>query len=217
MKKVFKPLITVLFLSIIISLLMPAVSALAATGRINGEGVRVRNKATTQNSTILTSLALGTVVTINSVTNGQEAVSGGGTKWYNITYGGVTGYVYGKYLDEITTNNSDSNFETTLLSFPAGYRDALRSIHREYPNWIFTPDNLSISLDSAINLEYSQSSLSSTRKWIELSYGAEWRDERVDINNSSHIKESRWTYASRAAIAYFMDVRNGLTVTNSKS
>ena len=59
-------------------------------GRITGDGVRIRAEATT-NSDEIGKLDKGSVVTINSTASGTEAVSGGGTTWYNITSGDKTG------------------------------------------------------------------------------------------------------------------------------
>ena len=217
MKKTVRIISVVLSLIMVVLVLAPMVFAAAAQGRITGSGVRMRNKATTVGSTILTELAKGTVVTINSTVTGQQAETGGGTTWYYVTYGGYTGYVYGKYVEEIATPTYDTNFEKNLLNFPESYRSALRTVHSAYPNWVFVADNVGISLDTAIDYEYSATTLTSTKKWVELSFGEKWRDPRVDISNPLHIKESRWTYASRETIAYFMDPRNALVVTNSQS
>ena len=206
------------------SVLMPSAFADSARqGKITGDAVRLRDKATTVNSNTLLYLSYGTIVQINGTVTGNEAVSGGGKTWYNVTVSGKTGYVYGKYVEEIKQPAStpvytyNADFEKNLLNFPEDYRDALRSIHASYPNWIFVADNVNIGLDAAIELEYCASNMFSTRKWVELSYGEVWRDVRADVDNPEHIREGRWTFASREAIAFFMDPRNALTVTNEKS
>ena len=246
MKKVLRFLIVMLLTVIIISTMM-TVFAAASKGTVTGDCVYVRNKATTENSDIITSLSKNSVVTVNSTKTGQEAVAGGGTTWYNITYNGITGYVYGKYIKlieekktetksdnktetktdnktetkadnktETTVNTEKYDFDKQILKFPKSYRKALTAIHKEYPNWIFVPDKLKISLDDAIDLEYSESLLSGNRKWVELAYGGDWRDPRVDINKSENILESRWTYASRDAMGFFMDPRNALVIENKE-
>ena len=203
--------VTLLFMSFFV----PQAVAETTQGRITGDGVRVRTQANTSSAEI-TKLSLGTIVTINGETDGEKVDGEYGTKWYNVTYSGKTGYVYGKYIEVITPPAYNEDFESNLLNFPASYRDALRAIHNVYPNWVFVADNVGISLDYAIDLEYSESNMQSTRKWVELNYGIEWRDPRADADNPQHIKESRWTFASRRSIAFFMDPRNALTVTNSK-
>ena len=217
MQKSSKLLCVILCVNIIIlSIFVPFAFAESSQGRITGDGVRMRDKpATDKSSNTITYLGIGSIVKINGEVTGNEAVTGGGTKWYNVTYGAYTGYVYGKYVEELPPS-FDEDFEKNLLNFPESYRAALRSIHSTYPNWIFIADNVGITLDKAIDLEYSQKNMTSTKKWVELSYGVQWRDVRADVNNPSHIRESRWTFASRRAIAYFMDPRNALTVTTSK-
>ena len=203
------------------SLFAPVTLATAAQGRITGVGVNLRDKATTEGSNILLSFSKDAVVTLNGTTTGQNVDSSFGTTWYSVTYGDKTGYVYGKYIEEITPPAYDEDFEKNLENFPEDYRAALRTIHNAYPNWKFVADNVNLTLDEAINLEYSSASVYSTKKWVELTYGLEWRDSRVSDGKggvlSTYIKESRWTYASRQAIAYFMDPRNALVVTNTKS
>ncbi len=67
----------------------------ALTGVITGSQVGLRSGATT-NSTRLKSLNLNEQVTVNN-TNGTSG-SGCTNSWYNITSGGVTGYVCGDWL-----------------------------------------------------------------------------------------------------------------------
>ena len=222
MRRIHKAFAIIIAISLVFSLclpLMPRVAAAASQGRITGDSVRMRDKATTSGSNIVATLSLGAVVTINGKVSGQEAVSGSGTTWYNVTSGGKTGYVYGKYVEEIAPPTYNEDFESNLLSFPEDYRAALRAIHNAYPNWVFIADKISLSFDDAVELQYGDETetMGVTRKWVELSYGLRWRDPRTDEENPSHILEGRWTYASRKSIAFFMDPRNGLTVNNSQS
>ena len=202
---------------LLLSVFAENVSADATQGRITGDSVALRDKATTVGSNVIIRLPKGAVVTVNGKTSGNEAVSGGGTVWYNVTYSGKTGYVYGKYVEEIAEPTYDADFEKNLLNFPESYRAGLREMHNAYPGWVFIADNLNISLDEAVNLEYGGDDMFATKKWVELTYGIEWRDPRVNAQNPNHLREDRWTFASREAIAYFMDPRNALTVTNTKS
>lgn len=224
MKKLFKLLPVFAAISVLMSVMAPAVFAAATQGKITGDAVRMRDKATTSGSSIICELSKGTVVTLNGKTDGQEAVSGGGKVWYKVTYNSKTGYVYGKYVQEIAVTPTETKTETVdipdfskqLSSFPKSYQSALKALHKTYPNWVFKADKINLSLDQAIDLEYSKKNLTDTKKWVEISYGEQWRDPRVNIKNSAHIRETRWTFASRQAIAFFMDPRNALTVTNSK-
>ena len=129
---------------------------------------------------------------------------------------GKTGYVYGKYVEIINEPVYDENFEKNLLNFPESYREPLRKIHAEYPNWVFIADNVGISLDAAINLEYGGDNIFATKKRVELTYGIAWYDSRVVATDRKYIDEGRWTYPSRQAIAFFMDPRNALKVSGDK-
>ena len=205
--------VTLLFLSVFV----PQTAAETTQGKIitvkDPAGLR---KEPNKDSDRLALIPKDTIVTINGKTDGQKVDAEYGTTWYNVTYSGKTGYVYGKFIEEITPVY-DADFEKNLKNFPESYRSALRNLHNAYPNWVFVADPVNISLDSAVDLEYSAKSVTSTKKWVELTYGLEWRDPRVDENNKDHIKESRWTFASRKAIAFFMDPRNGLVITNDKA
>ncbi|MBO4432474.1 MAG: SH3 domain-containing protein, partial [Clostridia bacterium] len=185
-------------------------------GRIIKDKVNMRDKATVVESPVIYTFSKDTVVTINGKIAGEKVEAGYGDTWYNISYSGKTGYVYGKYIEEIVPNPYDADFEKNILNFPKSYHAKLRKIHEAYPNWVFIADKVNISLDTAIDYEYGSSSLYLTKKCVELTFGIEWRDSRVNIDNTSHILEKRWTYASREAIAYYMDPRNALVVKNKE-
>lgn len=204
--------VTLLFLSVFTQ----KTSALAQTGRITGDGVNMRNKPDSGNSEIITTLSKDTVVQIDEKVTGNEAESGSGNIWYKVTAAGKTGYVYGKYVQLIDSPDYDGNFEKNLLNFPESYRAALREIHAAYPNWVFIADNVDISLDAAINLEYGGDNIFATKKRVELTYGIEWYDSRVVTTDGKYIDEGRWTYPSKQAIAFFMDPRNALKISGDK-
>lgn len=202
--------VTLLFLSVFVP---PAAAATQGKIITNKDPASLREEPKKTGKKLI-GIPKGEFVTINGTAEGEEAVSGSGTTWYNVTYQNKTGYVYGKYVEVITV---DPDFEKNLLNFPESYRAALRAIHSEYPNWIFKADKVGISLDAAINLEHNAGSVTKIKKYVELAYGVEWRDPRADVTNKEHIRESRWTFASRNAIAFFMDPRNALTVTAAKA
>ena len=108
---------------------------------------------------------------------------------------------------------TDVEFEKTLEGFPEDYRNLLRTLHTIYPNWKFIAHDVGLTFKEAVEAQYGVSDVKNTRKWVEFTYGGnEWRDMRAyDDETDEWIKlESRWTYASRAAIEYFMDPRNSL-------
>lgn len=108
---------------------------------------------------------------------------------------------------------TDEEFEKTLEGFPEDYRNLLRTLHATYPNWKFIAHDVGLTFQEAVESQYGVSNVNGTRKWVEFTYGGnEWRDERAyNAETDSWITlEHRWTYASRAAIEYFMDPRNSL-------
>ncbi len=108
---------------------------------------------------------------------------------------------------------TDTEFEKTLQGFPEDYRNLLRKLHTTYPNWKFIAHDVGLTFKQAVEAQYGVDNVKNTRKWVEFTYGGnEWRDMRAyNAQTDSWVKlEERWTYASRAAIEYFMDPRNSL-------
>ncbi len=141
---------------------------------------------------------------------------GDGDPWYKINYGenfANTGYAF---VNRVLVNyefSFDEDFEENLKNFPESYHKALRQLHIKYPNWKFVANDLDLTFKEAVEKQYGVSNVKNTRKWVEFTYGGnEWRDMRAyDSATDKWITlEKRWTYASRAAIEYFMDPRNSL-------
>ena len=156
------------------------------------------------------------------LTKGTEVIAygveldGDGDKWYKISYGTNyenTGYAFINRVSLKYNFSFDEDFEENLKNFPESYHDSLRALHSKYPNWRFVANDFNLSFNQAVEAQYGVSDVTKTRKWVEFSYGGnEWRDMRgYDAATDSWATlESRWTYASREAIEYFMDPRNSL-------
>lgn len=145
-----------------------------------------------------------------------EEIDGDGDKWYKINYGenfANTGYAVVNKVALEYEYEFDEDFEANLKNFPESYHASLRALHAKYPNWKFVANNFDLTFKQAVEAQYGVAKVSDTRKWVEFTYGGnEWRDLRAyNSSTDSWITlESRWTYASRAAIEYFMDPRNSL-------
>lgn len=156
-------------------------------------------------------LSNGTVVKVLGIEK-----DGDGDPWYKINYAenfAKSGYAYATRVLVNYEHNFDADFEKNLENFPQSYHAALRELHTKYPNWKFVANQMDITFKSAIEAQYGVVDVTATRKWVEFSYGDnEWRDIRgYNPQTDSWLTlESRWTYASRAAIEYFMDPRNSL-------
>lgn len=162
-------------------------------------------------SQFLCELKSGTPVNVLGI-----ETDGDGDKWYKITYGETfnnTGYaVVGKVVIKYNYE-FDPDFEKNLENFPESYRNALRELHAKYPNWQFVANKFDLTFKAAVEAQYGVNNIKDTLKWVEFTYGGnEWRDMRgynAETDKWTTL-ESRWTYASRAAIEYFMDPRNSL-------
>lgn len=193
------------------------VNAEVKSAYIFATSVAIRTNPTTKDSEVLIRVS-NVSVNVNSETKGEPITAEGQTSdvWYNVTYNDITGYVCGLYVSFPPSSDDceyDEDFEKNLANFPESYHSALRALHTKYPNWQFVANKFDLTFKEAVEAQYGVSNVTNTRKWVEFTYGGnEWRDMRgYDVANDSWATlESRWTYASRAAIEYFMDPRNSL-------
>ena len=195
---------TILFGSII-------TKAATQTAYIDGTNVNLRAEPSTNSASL--AVISGTMVPVTVLDS--VSVSGWEHPWYKVSYNGVEGYIYGNpEWFVIPQPNPDANlsFEESLKKFPESYHSYLRQLHEIYPNWKFIADNLTMSFDEAVNNEYLPG-----LKWVELSQGVAWRSLYSNAydwgTDSWGIYESRWVYASREVVAYYMDPRNFLNPT----
>ncbi len=213
----FKSIISVvLCVAIFMCSLTFTVSAEQKTANIIGTGVAIRTEPNTKTSSVLARVSNVSVTVLSSV-EGEQAEDGGTKTWYKIKHSEYEGYVYGAYISFPPSSDDyvyDEDFEKNIENFPKSYRDALRALHSKYPNWQFVAHNIDVDLNAAIDLQYSPSDALKRKKMVELVYGGnEWRDIRsYDSEKQVWIETYKgWTYASRAAIAYFVDPRNYLS------
>ncbi len=193
-------------------------------------GVILRSDAgTTANKVYL--LNDGTSVTVlgnkNDINNKINTATQKAYVWYNVTFitGGVTytGYVR-EDLITVTTHTITppdeeeeeivyKTFEEQLAEFPENYHPYLTALHEQYPNWIFTADNISITYAEAIALENIF-----PRKLVENQYNS-WRSMETGSFNwntgAYAVTDGRWYGASREVIAYYLDPRNFLNANDA--
>ena len=196
------------FSCIILSLIILVITALgcvivtsAATriGYVNATGVRMRADAGTQSKIVMEGISYATVTV-----NGEKRDSDGDL-WYNVTYNGVTGYIYAEYV-QIIEQTADKSFEEQLEAFPESYHSALRALHAVYPNWSFHADNINLTLDEAVQLEITRKLIRTNYKsLLSMGLGA------YDYNKNIWVPhDGNWYVASREVIKYYMDPRNFL-------
>lgn len=177
-------------------------AASATTGMVNGSLVNIRKGPSR------TTPSLGQVsyvqVTILGSENGED-----GYVWYHITYGNITGYIRSDLITLSSAPATDSTFEEQIAAFPESYKAGLRSLHETYPNWSFTADFLSMSLETAVaneNVGFKKEvSMNDSISWRSLGDGIyDWSSGKWNTDSGN------WTAASKEVIAFYMDPRNFL-------
>ena len=143
-----------------------------------------------------------------------------GKTWYQIRFSGTggteqTGYVSAEYVCLPVSYTTDSDFEAKLSAegFPESYKNGLRQLHAQYPNWVFKAKKTGLDWNTVIENEallgrnlVSSGSISS---WKSVESGAyNW-----DNSTWTGFDGSNWVAASEDIIRYYMDPRNFLDDT----
>ena len=147
---------------------------------------------------VLFELVNGTEVTILSTENDP---------WYQISCSQGTGYVYKDYITLYSAGSGDDQaFEDYLESegFPESYKEPLRRLHADHPNWKFVARHTGLDWTSALLREMRPGV-----SLIEPSTGDAWIE--FDANGNMTYYDSGYVQASRAAVAFYMDPRNNLS------
>ena len=182
-------------------------------GTVDVSTLNVRSNAGTGNNTIAT-LQRDTGVTV------LDEVNSDGMYWYKISFnigsGDREGYVAKNYIKTETTAKytTDKTFESEIAGFPESYKNRLRSLHAEYPNWKFVVQNVDISWDEVIRNE-SVVGVNLVRKNAKSSWKSTARGA-YNWNNSTWpgFDSNEWVAAGENIIRYYMDPRNFLDSTN---
>ena len=202
-------------------------------GVITAGSVRLRADATTD-SDIVATLSKNTEVTVLREKDGMKVSDSYGTKWYQVSVNGKTGYVYNQFLTvKDTSGVSDPAFEAYLeeQGFPDSYRSALRALHEKYPGWTFVADHVSDSWAVSVQNQYVFGSMLPSSwggtKAVSLIYDtnsspapASWKStdpEAYNPETGKWVKNwdgSSWAIASKDIIKYYMDPRNFLNSTD---
>ena len=109
-------------------------------------------------------------------------------------------------------SSSDSAFESYMNSqgFPESYKPYLRTLHEQYPNWVFKSAQTGLSWDEVIRRESkigtSLVAASSPVSWKSTEKGAYDPDTNTYISYDS----GGWVCASESILKYYMDPRNFL-------
>ena len=188
-----------LLLSLLLTMLF-SVSAFAGTqgtgiGTVTASSLRMRNGASTSNSVVM-NLARNSVVSVLGESNG----------WYQVAYGGKTGYVSGDYLTVVNTAEGISTYGKVSGSSVNVRNDA----GTEFAKVTAVKKGASVSVTGFKNGWY-QISVSGKTGWI--------RSDYVDLYASRPSGSSSAAGVSSAAssIPAASAVSNGKTYTISAS
>ncbi len=111
-------------------------------------------------------------------------------------------------IDTLAANTVlDAEFEAYLdaQGFPESYKQYLRELHEEHPNWVFTALHTGLDFETAVANEQSVSYIDGTS-----SYSLSFRE--VDSSGNYILKEgSTWYLANEDAVSIYLDPRNYLT------
>lgn len=160
-------------------------------------------------------LAAGAAITIAGEQTGAD-----GKLWYQIQFAGSggtvkTGFVSSEYVRLPVSYTPDPNFEAYLSSqgFPESYKNGLRQLHAQYPNWVFKARNTGLDWNTVIENESllgrNLVAVGSVSSWKSVEAGAYNWDNSVWTG----LDGSNWVAASSDIIRYYMDPRNFLDET----
>ena len=197
-----------------VSTLFPTFETFAYTERgatVNASSLNVRSGPGTSYSQV-TRLDKGASVTVIGESNASD-----GKLWYQIRFtgsGGVqtTGYALSTYVRFPVTYTHDANFESHMNAqgFPDSYKDGLRQLHAQYPNWVFVAQQTGLDWNTVIENEtilgrslIHKNSISSHKSIQDGAY--DW-----DNGTWTGFDGSTWVAASDDLVRYFMDPRNFL-------
>ncbi len=177
------------------------------TGTVTASALNVRSGPGTT-YTILGTVHSGDVVRIVGEANASD-----GKVWYQINFNDGKGYVSSSYITnvrDVVEYTPDADFEAYLdaQGFPDSYKDGLRALHAQYPNWVFAADHLDYDWNTAWTNQskvgrslISKNAISSHKSLAAGSYN--W-----DTSTWYTFDGGAWCAASEELVAYYMDPRN---------
>ena len=142
--------------------------------------------------------------------------------WYGIGFylngDYYRGYVTSEYVtvDKRNDYKPDADFEEYLDSqgFPDSYKDCLRQLHAQYPNWVFVADHngkdWSDVLENQNVIGRSLTYGSAKSSWKSVADGCyDWESGQY-----TQLDSGGWVQASSALVEYALDPRNFLNADN---
>lgn len=159
---------------------------------------------------VLGQVTLGFKITILDTV--KDATNNGKT-WYKFLYNGnANAYIRSDFCKTSQAYTYDGPFEARLQQqgFPESYKPALRQLHADFPNWIFTVERINMDFDYAVRNE-----LEGARTLVNASSISSYKSTdagKYDYTTSkwTNFDGASWVAASEAITRYYMDPRNFL-------
>lgn len=176
------------------------------------DNANIRNAPGTVNTMVIDVLRNGSRVIIGDVVTVTNDPSGCNV-WCPVTYshsdGSVfNGYIVDTFLAKDADVNADPDFETEIAAFPDSYKPYLRTLHKNHPNWHFTPKNVDRDFDEAVEKQ-SRLGVSLIENYMDDAWkstepGAyDWKTGTYTPYDGAY-----WVNASKAVVKYYLDPRN---------
>lgn len=185
-------------------------------GHVNYEVTDLRIRTSPVSGSVITKVDGGFKFDI------YEEVDTSSGLWYGIGFylngDYYRGYVTSEYVtvDKRNDYKPDADFEEYLDSqgFPDSYKDGLRQLHAQYPNWVFVADHngkdWSDVLDNQNIIGRSLTYGSAVSSWKSVADGCyDWESGRY-----TQLDSGGWVQASSALVEYALDPRNFLNADN---
>ena len=171
---------------------------------IKGSIVNIRSEANV-NSKKVANLFSNTNVTV-----GDSVKNSNGESWYPVTFSSGKGYVRSDFIKFPVQYQRNEQFENDLnqQGFPESYKEGLRSLHAEFPNWRFQGFKTNLNWNDVLDGE-----MEGTGSLVDKNAISSWKSTdagKYDWNTGTWpgFDGPTWVGASRALTAYYMDPRN---------
>jgi beta-N-acetylglucosaminidase len=213
------------FYTILMITLFYTIDVQALEGIVMGTDVRLRAGAGTTYD-ILGKVDMPSVYQIleENKIKANDGTNGDCDYWYKISYNNNPAFICSTFFTvtvQSGTEGGSGNFEEDLNKFPSDYKDAIRNLHRIYPNATFSVLNTGLDFQTVINNEnyiaagyykHEARSLIQTSHDGYKSTNGILYDWNTNIwNNNISGGGSSWFAAHEDVIAYYLDPRNFLT------
>lgn len=192
------------FLSVFCLMMQFTAVAAERAALIKGSIVNIRSEANV-NSKKVANLFSNTNVTV-----GDSVENSNGESWYPVTFSSGKGYVRSDFIKFPVQYQRDEQFENDLnqQDFPESYKEGLRSLHAEFPNWRFQGFKTNLNWSDVLDGE-----MEGTGSLVDKNVISSWKSTdagKYDWNTGTWpgFDGPTWVGASRALTAYYMDPRN---------